>query len=201
MTNLVAGPDSKLNLEKVNVLLVQHNKAELDILSQTMSGLGVWSTRKCVSAAEAQVLASTYEIDLMVVEANLPETDGYDLVRELRRNMNSASRQMAIIILSGYTMKQDVEKARDCGANFVLTKPITPGIMFDRILWLAKDRRPFVDCDSYSGPDRRFRKLGPPAGMPGRRRDDLPAEVGEATQPNLSQDAINTMLKPQKVSL
>jgi|SRR5579875_688724 len=200
MTNLIAGRHSKLNLEKVAVLLVQHNKAELDILSQTMAGLGVWSTRKCVGASEAQHIASAHEIDLMVVEANLPGVDGYDLVRELRRSQ-SVSRRAAVIILSGHTAKRDVERARDCGANFILAKPITPNVLFDRILWLARERRAFVDCDSYSGPDRRFRKLGPPAGTAGRRRDDLPAEVGAATQPNLSQDDINAMLKPQKVSL
>ena len=201
MTHLIAGPDCKLNLEKVAVLLVQHNKAELDILSQTMAGLGIWSTRKCMTAADAMAASSQQDIDLMVIEADLPQMSGYDLVRELRQSPTSGSRTAATIILKGYVSKENVLRGRDCGANFVLAKPITPGILFDRILWLARERRAFVDSSTYSGPDRRFRKLGPPTGTAGRRRDDLSADVGVAKEPNLSQDDINAMFKPQKVSL
>jgi hypothetical protein len=37
--------------------------------------------------------------------------------------------------------------------------------------------------------------------MDGRRSDDLAVEVGEAQTPNLSQEEINLMMKPTKVSL
>jgi hypothetical protein len=59
----------------------------------------------------------------------------------------------------------------------------------------------FIEAQNYVGPDRRFKRLGPPAGMDGRRSDDLAVEVGEAQTPNLSQEEINLMMKPTKVSL
>jgi hypothetical protein len=66
---------------------------------------------------------------------------------------------------------------------------------------VAKEDRMFVETDSYVGPDRRFKREGPPAGMAGRRKEDLPMELGQATTPNLSQDQIDGMMKPMKVSL
>jgi hypothetical protein len=37
--------------------------------------------------------------------------------------------------------------------------------------------------------------------MPGRRKDDLTGAIGAATEPNLSQDEINSFMKPAKVVL
>jgi hypothetical protein len=43
--------------------------------------------------------------------------------------------------------------------------------------------------------------LGPPPGEKGRRSDDLSAEVGMATTPNLEQDDIDALFAPKRVSL
>ncbi|MEJ0058815.1 MAG: hypothetical protein WDM79_04155 [Terricaulis sp.] len=51
----------------------------------------------------------------------------------------------------------------------------------------------------FSGPDRRWKNAGVPPGTTGRRDGDLSAEVGEATESNLSQNQLNAIMKPQKV--
>jgi len=50
-----------------------------------------------------------------------------------------------------------------------------------------------VESPGYCGPDRRFRAMGPPVGEKGRRSDDLPPEVGQATEPNLDQSDIDAL--------
>jgi len=47
--------------------------------------------------------------------------------------------------------------------------------MLERIVWVAKEGRPFLFSGTYVGPDRRFRDGGPPDGI-GRRREDLAAQ-------------------------
>ena len=90
-------------------------------------------------------------------------------------------------------------RARDCGANFVVTKPLAPRVLLDRIAWLGRETRGFVEIgDGYVGPDRRFKAYGPPAGEAGRRRDDLPLEVGEAVESNMSQDDIDALMNPRR---
>ena len=103
------------------------------------------------------------------------------------------------MIISGHTQKSKVEKARDCGANFIVAKPLTPKVMIDRVIWVARENRSFIECADYLGPDRRFHSIGPPPNTEGRRSDDLPLEVGEAVEPNLSQDDIDAMLQPKRV--
>jgi hypothetical protein len=65
-------------------------------------------------------------------------------------------------------------QGRDAGANFTIAKPITPKIVLERILWAAKEDRQFIECETYLGPDRRFKNDGPPSGAKGRRREDPP---------------------------
>ncbi len=99
-----------------------------------------------------------------------------------------------MILLIGHTQKAHVLHARDCGANAVVAKPLKPDVLYRRIAWLARDIRKFVISDGYTGPDRRFKAIGPPAGTEGRRDTDLSLKVGESSAPNMSQDEIDAML-------
>jgi hypothetical protein len=104
-------------------------------------------------------------------------------------------------MITGHAARAMVEKSRDSGANFVVSKPFTPEILLQRVFWVAKDERQMVVAENYVGPDRRFKNLGPPLGMKGRRKDDLSTHVGAAKDPNLDQSDIDQLLKPSRVQL
>jgi hypothetical protein len=84
-----------------------------------------------------------------------------------------------------------VAKARDCGANYIIAKPITPKIILERIVWVAQSTRMFLETESYIGPDRRVRKLGPPTETgAGRRKEDADAAAAaEADAEDADQEA------------
>lgn len=191
----------KIDLERISFLLVDDNNQSLDIMSQVVSGFGVRQMIKCSSAAEARAALTRNVIDFIVTDAQMPEEDGYDLVRWVRKEATDAHKHVPIVVVTGHTPRRDVVRARDCGAHFVVAKPLTPRVLLERIFWVAKDMRNFVECDTYSGPDRRNKRLGPPAGTEGRRHDDLTGALGEAEEPNMSQDAINALMKPAKVAI
>jgi CheY-like chemotaxis protein len=86
---------------------------------------------------EAQEELKYHAFDLILTNSALPEMDGYDLTRWLRREADEANRMTPVIIVTSHTRRSQVEKARDCGANFIVTKPISPAIMLERILWVA----------------------------------------------------------------
>jgi len=190
--------DQRLNLSKTTVLLVQNNQAELDILGQVFIGFGVKAIRKVLSAADAAEVVRRVDFELIVVDGDLPDGAGFDLVRSIRSEDDGRNRLAPILLVAGHTPPSSVMRARDCGANFVVTKPITPKVLFDRILWLVQDEREFVECDTYVGPDRRHKQFGPPPGMAGRRKDDLSLEVGYAVGPDLAQAEIDALLNPRK---
>ncbi|WP_216851075.1 response regulator [Acidisphaera sp. L21] len=190
--------DSRVYFGALSVVLVESNDLEAEILTQVLSGFKVRGMTRFAGATEAEAHLQRDTADLLVVGAargKEGDLDEYDLIRRIRRNKAGGARTAPIILLAGHTSQVNVMRARDCGASFVVAKPITPQVLYERIMWLAKDARPFITADTYTGPDRRFQKLGPPAGMEGRRKDDLSLRVGEAKAPNLSQSEIDAMLK------
>jgi CheY-like chemotaxis protein len=165
---------TRINLEKIEVLLVDDSIPSLNLLSQVLLGFGVGHVTRADGAKAAQNLLRESTFDLVISATNMTGVDGYELVKWLRRGALEANRYLAVILVSGHTPPSQVFKARDAGANFTVAKPISPKILLERILWSAKEERQFIECDSYAGPDRRFKNDGPPAGAKGRRRDDPP---------------------------
>lgn len=199
----MARPDTpdRVNLARSTVLLVDHNPKSLDMLSSIFQGFGVKQQMKRGSTAEAVEAVQTQDLDLILIDCSMPGMDGYDFTRWLRRETPPPVRYIPVILLTGHAAQSKVHKGRDCGASFVVTKPLTPAVLLQRILWLAGDEREFVECATYVGPDRRVRNFGPPMGMTGRRQGDLSAHVGEASEANMDQSEIDMMIKPMRVSL
>jgi CheY-like chemotaxis protein len=194
-------PSTRINLEKASVLVLDDNGPSLDILSQVVSGFGVKQLQRAESVKDAQELVKTKTFDLIISDVQIPDVDGIEFINWLRREAPENNRYVPVILVTGHTRGIDIFRTRDAGANFTVAKPITPKVLLERIFWVAREERAFIECDAYVGPDRRFKYEGPPIGMEGRRRDDLPAEVGDAQEANMSQDEINSLMKIAKVQI
>lgn len=196
-----AAPNDRVNLAHSSVLLVDHNQQSLDMLSSIFHGFGVREQIKCGDTQEAVRLVERRDIDLILIDCSMPGMDGCDFIHWLRRETQPPLSYIPVIMLTGHAARSRVNKSRDCGASFIVAKPLTPSILLQRILWLGADERNFVESAGYVGPDRRVRNFGPPLGQPGRRAGDLSEHVGAAVEANMDQAAIDMMFKPQRVAI
>ena len=191
-------PQARVNLEKAVVLLLDDKSEGMNILVQIVTAFGVRDFHRCHNVDEAKALSEISALDLILVNANMNSQSGHEFISWLRRSKLEPNAFTPAILISGHTRRSMVQKARDCGANFVLAKPVSPAVMLERIIWIASEKRPFVDCASYVGPDRRFHDLGPPVGTVGRRYDDPPEAAQPPEAESLSEAA---MTEPQRASL
>ena len=121
-------------------------------------------------AAEAKDILKEQTIDLLLVDCEMPGMDGFELVRWLRRSGLEPNAFIPVIMTAAHIRRPRVAEARDCGASFIITKPFSATTLLERIVWVGRDNRPFLEVGDYFGPDRRFRK----APVPGEeRRADL----------------------------
>ncbi len=197
----LAAARSRFNLEKSSILLMDSTVLGMDILIQILTGFGAKAIHRCTSMSEGVEVCQKNDLDLIITDTVLQEGDGYEFVSWLRRSGPQNNRFVPVLMTASHTPRSQVMRARDCGAHFILAKPLTPTIMLERLLWVGREDRQFLACDSYAGPERRFKNQGPPGGGVGRRKDDLSPEVGEATQPNLDQDKIDAMFQSRKISI
>ena len=147
----------------------------MSVLVQILNGFGARKLHRCDSVEKAEKVVREVDLDLLIVDAMGRSGGGYDFVHRLRRSGNRPNCYAPVVLTAAHTPAAAVAKARDCGAHIVMAKPLTPRAMLDRIIWVARAGRRFVECDSFVGPDRRFKDLGLPEGVVvGRRREDGP---------------------------
>ena len=168
------GLNGRINLERISILLLDSNHQGMDILSQIFGGFGARNLYRCTKVSDAADFIKNGEIDLIICSDVLDVDDGYDFVRWLRRLEGNPNIYAPVIMVSGHTKRSVVGKARDCGANFLLAKPISPQVVLERVMWVAREKRPFLETDDYTGPDRRHHEATA-AENKGRRKGDREA--------------------------
>ena len=187
-----------MNFSKVRALVVDSDFFAVEILLQIFEGFGLPEAKSANKIADAKESLLEGKFDLLICEAMLKDGPGADLVRWVRSEANPRLRYMPVVMLTGHTQLGYVESGRDAGVNVVVKKPASPAILFDRLVWSANSPRPFIETETYVGPDRRFKFMGLPEGG-GRRKTDLVGDLGDATEPNLSQDEIDGFMKPARM--
>lgn len=158
-----------INLTGAKTMVVDDSAFALDLTTQALMGFGIRSRHACLSAAEAMDILKEQTVDLLVVDCEMPGMDGFELVRWLRRSGLEPNAFVPVIMTAAHIRRTRVTEARDCGASFIITKPFSATTLLERIVWVARDGRPFLEVGDYFGPDRRFRKA--PAPCEERRAD------------------------------
>ncbi|MFO1186527.1 MAG: response regulator [Alphaproteobacteria bacterium] len=190
--------ETKLNLGRASVVVVDADAYTRMLTLQMLRGLGCEKPTVFEQAQPALDHLLKIAADFCLIEPQMPDLNGYELIRTIRRTSEGPNRFIPFIVFTGFTRPAEVARARDCGATTVVKKPASARALFDHIAWAALSKRPFVQVGEYVGPDRRFKSSGPPGGV-GRRSTDLSPEIGAAEGPNLSQQEIDALLKPTKV--
>ncbi len=145
-----------INLTGAITMVVDDSPFSAEITSSALLGFGIRTRYSCRSAPEAMEILRGTEIDLLVVDCEMPGMDGFELVHWLRRS-GPPNAFLPVIMTAAHIRRSMVDKARNCGANYIVTKPFSASSLLERIVWVARDTRPFLEVGESFGPDRRFR--------------------------------------------
>jgi len=119
-----------------SILIVEDNETNLRLFTYLLSSKG-YEVRGAGDAPEALQLLQTFRPRLILMDLQLPGTNGYELTRTIKADL--ALREIPIIALTAYAMRGDEEKARAAGCDGYVTKPIDTRAFAARIAeFLAK---------------------------------------------------------------
>lgn len=175
---------AKFNLTQAVVLILDRSTHSADVIQQILLGFGVQKFLRSTTAERAMEMLRVNTVDLVIVDPELENEDGFEFIRDLRRS-KCENRFTPVMLVSGHAKISSIKRARDTGANFFVAKPLTPTTLLQRIFWIASDKRQFVNVNdgAYIGPDRRFKFEGPPTGAEGRRDGDDSPDHAETDAP------------------
>ena len=111
-----------------SLLYVEDNEDNLYMLQLWFDVLGDYEILSARDGAAGIAMAASERPDLILMDLNLPQIDGWEATRRLKAD--PATRDIPIIALSAHAMAGDREKALATGCNDFDTKPIE----FDRLL-------------------------------------------------------------------
>jgi DNA-binding response OmpR family regulator len=108
------------------------------------------------------------QIDLVIMDVGLPDIDGREAVRLLRKNSFKAP----IIMLTGHDTDSDTMLGLEAGANDYVVKPFRFPVLLARIR--AQLRQHETSADAVFTMTHRKGDRHPAVPLPGRRKNDLP---------------------------
>jgi len=125
------------------LLYVEDNEDNLYMLQLWFDVLGGYEILSARDGVAGIAMAAAERPDLILMDLNLPEIDGWEATRRLKTD--PATRDIPIIALSAHAMAGDREKALATGCDDFDTKPVE----FDRLL--AKVEQALAAKDGESG--------------------------------------------------
>ncbi|GLU35274.1 two-component system response regulator KdpE [Trinickia caryophylli] len=111
----------------LTVVLIEDEKQIRRFVRASLEGEGI-GVFEAETGKQGLVEAATRKPDLVIVDLGLPDTDGLDVIRELR-----AWSDTPVIVLSARTQESEKVAALDAGADDYLTKPFGVSELLARI--------------------------------------------------------------------
>jgi len=122
---------TEVSTEKQTILMVDDARFFRDLLLDLLKDFNA-NLVTADSAEEAWVLLHKHAVDLLIVDINLPDKNGLDLIREIRED--STFGKIRILCISGvYRKDDDAMMAVRAGADDFISKSFKPRELTERI--------------------------------------------------------------------
>jgi signal transduction histidine kinase len=119
-------------LEGVHVLVVEDNRVNQTLARKFLTNWGAAVTLAENGKRALEKLAQM-RFDIVLMDLQMPEMDGYEAATHIRRNEN-LSAQIPIIALTASTLTKERERAFQVGMNDYITKPFDPAELYKKIV-------------------------------------------------------------------
>ncbi|HWI82369.1 response regulator [Ramlibacter sp.] len=123
----------------IRLLVVEDDPEIRSVLHSSLAAEG-FDVRTAVSVSEAAAILHHALPDVVVLDLGLPDGDGLDLVRQIRK-----AHALPVLVVSARHQEAEKIKLLDAGADDYLTKPFSVGELLARIRVALRHRGTALD--------------------------------------------------------
>lgn len=124
----------------MRILLAEDNVVNRQLAARLLEKRG-YTVVIAKNGIEALAAVESEEIDMVLMDVQMPEMDGLEAIRAIRSNEKISKRHLPIISLTAHVMKGDREKCIEAGADDYIPKPIQPANLFAAMERMSLSRR------------------------------------------------------------
>jgi len=115
-----------------NILYVEDNHDNMMLVKRALEARG-YRLLEALNGNTGLEVAERENVDLILLDINLPDIDGYEVARRLRSSSKSALAHIPIIAITANALKGDAEKALEAGCDVYMSKPINIRELWARV--------------------------------------------------------------------
>ncbi|RDV05362.1 response regulator [Undibacter mobilis] len=145
----------RIDFNRLRFLVIDDNAHMRRILRTLLHGFGAREVFEAEDGATGLEAFNHFGPDIVISDWTMPIFDGLELTQMIRQPGANGNPYVAIIMLTGHSEKKRVTAARDAGITEFLAKPISAKGLYERIVNIVVNPRPFIRTRTYFGPDRR----------------------------------------------
>jgi two-component system cell cycle response regulator DivK len=111
------------------ILVVEDQELNLDLIVQLLEER--YEVVTAMDGASGIAMAHRLRPDAILMDLSLPVVDGWEAMRQLKAS--AELKHIPIIALTAHAMAGDEQRARACGCDDYLTKPIDESALFEAL--------------------------------------------------------------------
>ncbi|HSA99651.1 MAG TPA: response regulator [Anaerolineales bacterium] len=115
-----------------NILYVEDNHDNMMLVKRALEARG-YRLLEAANGLTGLAVAEQETVDLILLDINLPDIDGYEVARRLRSSAKTALAHIPIIAITANALKGDAEKALEAGCDVYMSKPINIRELWARV--------------------------------------------------------------------
>jgi len=112
------------NSKSEKILVVEDDKINQIVIKKMLKELGYINIKIASNGVEALKFIENYRFDLILMDVQLPELDGSETVRIIRKNEIKTGGHIPIVAMTAYALKGDRERFLSQGMDDYISKPI-----------------------------------------------------------------------------
>ncbi|MBO0737480.1 MAG: response regulator [Alphaproteobacteria bacterium] len=112
------------------ILVIEDNEDNRQIIRDLLNSLG-YELIEAVDGEQGVAMAQSHRPDLILMDIQLPEMDGYEATRRIRAVPELKA--VPVIAVTSYALSGDEAKARDAGCDGYVAKPFSPRELLAKI--------------------------------------------------------------------
>lgn len=125
--------------KNVKVLLVDDNQINLALAESTLTSYSTqFEIQTALNGKEAVELVQKGDYDVVIMDIQMPEMDGYTATKIIREQLPSPINKVPILGMTAHALSHERKKCLQYGMNEYIAKPFVPRMLFEHILKLTE---------------------------------------------------------------